>query len=169
MLSLLCMTTAMAQEPSICGDWVGVYEDSDMNPTAEFQSVVDWKLYIRIKRIDGQYRVRMKRRIADESLPFSYENNCKVQSANTNEIVWIGYDVDNYDWDSTDKKQGVRIGHTHETVYHKVVLNHGVMDYYKKSVTTYYDTHGHLITTSTIIFPETGSPYCNLYKDDSDW
>lgn len=109
MLSLLCMTTAMAQEPSICGDWVGVYEDSDMNPTAEFQSVVDWKLYIRIKRIDGQYRVRMKRRIADESLPFSYENNCKVQSANTNEIVWIGYDVDNYDWDSTDKKQGVRI------------------------------------------------------------
>ncbi len=88
MLSLLCLTTAMAQRLAICGDWVGVFESFNIFDSNGDRHRVDanYKRYIRIKFIDGQYTVRMKTRIADNTEPFNYWSECQIIEADNRQI-----------------------------------------------------------------------------------
>lgn len=85
---LLCMTTILAQESTICGDWIGIAHEAALKEHPETGNMmrVDEKLYIRIKQIDGNYQVRMKAQITDGSRPFSYLPECKVTSVIGNTI-----------------------------------------------------------------------------------
>lgn len=109
----ICATTSDAHEPAICGDWIGVYKSWNIvNTNGDRVKVdADYKRYIRIKIIDGNYTVRMKTRIADDSEPFNYWSECKILEANDRMIKWkmdLGSD---YDWTSDAKHKGIPIGH----------------------------------------------------------
>ena len=52
----------MAQEPAICGDWIGAYKNDVDSEGSKNIIQKDYKRYIRIKLIDGSYTVRMKTR-----------------------------------------------------------------------------------------------------------
>lgn len=167
LLLLFCLTMAIAQEPVICGDWIGVYEGTTIHPIEDRLISADWKLYLRIKLIDGNYIVMMKRRIADESNPFIYEKKCEVQSANEKTITWTIYDEDDYDTSPIMKEQGILVGHIHETVYCTVELNRGTLTFSSNIERTNYDRQGRIINKKMMGY----SPYkeCTLYKENSDW
>ena len=171
-LSLLFLTTAMAQEPAICGDWIGVYKGYKMsdkvNEDGEHYPPVqtDYKAYLRIKIIDNHYSVRMKTRIADESKPFEYEPDCQIVDANEKSITWIFDNGDDYDWSSTAKEQGIKIGHTHDITRCSVTLTNGILHYSELFITTYYDMQGREITTKQW---NRENKTFSLYKEDKDW
>ena len=172
-LSLLCITTAMAQEPAICGDWIGVYKGFKMSDDVDedgdhYPVQTDYKAYLRIKIIDNHYTVRMKTRIADDSKPFNYEPECRIENANENGITWVFDYGDDYDWSPSDTEQGIRIGHSHSITRCWVVLTNGVLKYTDLHITTYYDKQGRIITTKQWDIPSMRKSY-NLYKDDKDW
>lgn len=166
-LSLLCVTTAMAQEPAICGDWIGVYNSFNIVNTNGDRKIVhaDYKRYIRIKLIDGNYIVRMKTRIADDSEPFNYWSECQVIEANDRMIKWkmdLGPD---YDWSPDAKHKGISIGHADYFKYCTVILSNGTLKYSEYLLTIYYDRQGREIDKDRS-YEENGQL---LYKDDSDW
>ena len=126
-LSLFCMTTAMAQEPAICGDWIGVYKSDAISDDVDSEGSKyiiqkDYKRYIRIKLIDGSYTVRMKTRIADESSPFTYSPECHVIEANDRMIRWKMDLGSSYDWTPSDKHKGIPIGHADYYKYCTIIL-----------------------------------------------
>lgn len=169
-LSLFSLTTAIAQESAICGDWIGVYEgrtiSDELDEDGDKRIVrADYKAYIRIKLLDGHYIVRMKTRIADESKSFYYEPDGKIEYADESSITWVIDLGDDYDWSSTDKVEGIRIGHSHDIKRCRVVLANGVLGYSEEPRTTYYDTQGRIITTKTWSWGKKFS----LYKEESDW
>jgi hypothetical protein len=167
-LSLFCVTSAMAQEPIICGDWIGIARDASMKEHPETGSImrVDEKLYIRIKQNKGRYQVRMKGQIADGSRPFDYQPECKVTSVSENTIKW------SQDWGSNDdddlgREQGVVVGRDSQIAYFTAVLTDGVLHLSAKYIITYYDRQGRVITSKE--FPFSYSKGVTLYKEESDW
>ena len=172
-MTLFCLTTAMAQEPAICGDWIGVYKGLKMSDEVDedgdhYPVSADYKAYIRIKLIDNNYTVRVKTRIADESKPFNYEPECLIEHADEHGITWIYDHGNDYDWSPTAKEQGIRIGHSHSITRCWVTLTNGVLKYTDLYITTYYDTQGREITTKKWDYPGMRKSYA-LYKEDKDW
>lgn len=169
-LSLLCITTVMAQDYTrICGDWIGVYKDykDDVDEDGEhYLAPTDYKAYLRIKYIDNHYTVRMKTRIADESSPFNYRPECRIESANENSITWIFDHGDDYEWRPSDKEQGISIGHSHSISRCWVTLTNGVLKYTDMCIITFYDKQGRIITTRQL--DGLGKSF-TLYKEDNDW
>lgn len=166
-LSLLGLTMAMAQEPAICGDWIGVYNSWNIiNTNGERVKVdADYKRYIRIKLIDGNYIVRMKTRIVDDSEPFNYWSECQIIEANDRMIKWkmdLGSD---YDWSQDAKQKGITIGHADYYKYCTVILSNGTLKYSENMLTIYYDRQGREIDKKRT--PEIDKH--SLYKNDSDW
>lgn len=169
----VCVSFVLAQEPAICGDWIGVYKGFKMSDDVDedgdhYPVQTDYKAYLRIKIIDNRYTVRMKTRIADESKPFNYEPECRIENANENSITWVFDHGDDYDWSPSAKEQGIRIGHSHSVTRCWVVLINGVLKYTDLYITTYYDKQGRIITTKQWDIPSMRKSY-NLYKDDKDW
>lgn len=170
-LSLFCSFIRVnGQQPVICGDWIGVYEGSKLSDELDedgdkYIIPADYKMYIRIKIIDGHYIVRVKTRIADESGPFNYVPEGRVEYADENSIVWVEDYGDDYDWSSTAKEQGIRIGHSHDIKACRVTLANGVLRYSEEPRTTYYDTQGRKITTKAW----TWGRKISLYKEEPDW
>ena len=170
LLLLFCFKTTKAQEPAICGDWIGIYagfkQSDELDEDGDKRLVhADYKMYIRIKRLNGNYIVRIKTRIADESGPFHYEPDCQIEYSDESRINWIvdlGYD---YDWSSTAKEQGIRIGHSHDIKACRVTLANGVLRYSEEPRTTYYDIQGRKITTKAW----TWGRKISLYKEEPDW
>ena len=166
----LFQTEIFNQESALCGDWIGIYEgvklsdeldeDGDRIPVS-----ANYKAYIRIKILDGLYIVRMKTRIADESMPFHYEPDGKIEYADENSITWVIDLGDDYDWSSTAKEQGIKIGHSHDIMRCRVTLANGVLRYSEEPRTTYYDTQGRIINSKTWSWGRKFS----LYKEESDW
>ena len=167
MLSILSFTTAQAQEPAICGDWIGVYESwKIVNSNGNRHKVdADYKRYIRIKLIDGYYTIRMKTRIADNSEPFNYWSECLIIEANERMIKWKMNLGSDYDWSSEAEHKGILIGHADYNKYCTVVLSNGTLKYSEYMLTTYYDRQGREFDKE--ITPEMDKH--SLYKEDSDW
>ena len=167
-LSLLSCMAAVAQEPAICGDWVGVYKGIDIATDSDGDRQVidvDFKRHIRIKNIGGSYTVRMKMRKADGSEPFKYSPECQIIEANDRTIKWK-VDLDpEYDWSPEDKHNGIRIGHADYYKYCTVTLSSGVLKYSEYLHTVYYDKRGQIIGDEDC-FHKSGQ---TLYKEDSDW
>lgn len=166
-LSLLCFTTAMAQEPAICGDWIGVFKSFNIiNTNGDRVKVdADYKRYIRIKIIDGNYIVRMKTRIADNSEPFNYWAECQIIESNERMIKWkmdLGSD---YDWSPDSKHKGIPIGHADYYKYCTVIHSNGSLKYSENMLTIYFDKQGREFDKERT--PEMDKH--SLYKDDSDW
>lgn len=166
-LALLCIVQAKAQEPAICGDWTGVYESWDIvDRDGSKQKVYrDYKRYIRVKLIDGCYTVRMKTRIADESLPFTYAPECQIIEANERMIKWkmnLGQD---YEWSPSATHKGIPIGHADYYNYCTIILSNGTLKYSDHMLTIYYNKQGQEIDKEST--PEIKMQ--TLYKDDSDW
>ena len=169
-LSLFCMTTAMAQEPAICGDWIGVYKSDAISDDVDSEGSKyiiqkDYKRYIRIKLIDGSYTVRMKTRIADESSPFTYSPECHVIEANDRMIRWKMDLGSSYDWTPSDKHKGIPIGHADYYKYCTIILANGTLKYSEYMLTIYYDRQGREFDKQKW-FEKDGQ---SLYKEDSDW
>lgn len=166
-LSLLCMTMIKAQEPAICGDWIGVYKSWNIvNTNGDRRKVdADYKRYIRIKNIDGNYIVRMKTRIADNSDSFNYWSECQIVEANERMIKWkmdLGSD---YDWSPDAEQKGILIGHADYYKICTVILSNGTLKYSENMLTIYYDKQGREFDKHRT--PEMDKH--SLYKDDTDW
>ena len=167
LLSLISIITTMAQQSAICGDWTGVYLSwKIVNTNGSTRHIeTDYKRYIRIKLIDGNYIVRMKTRIADNSEPFNYWAECQIIEANDRMIKWkmdLGPD---YDWSQDAKHKGIPIGHADYYKYCTVILSNGTLKYSEYMFTIYYDRQGREIDKEKTIEKDSQS----LYKDDSDW
>lgn len=167
-LSLLCMTSVMAQEPAICGDWTGVYKSFKIvNTNGNRQKVdADYKRYIRIKIIDGNYIVRMKTRIADNSEPFNYWSECQIIESSERIIKWkmdLGSD---YDWSPDAMHKGILIGHADYYKYCTVTLSNGTLKYSEHMLVLYYDRQGREIDKENSPERTVGQ---SLYKEESDW
>lgn len=167
-LSLLCMTIAMAQEPAICGDWIGVAHEAALKHYPETGNAmkVDEKLYVRIKQINGKYQVRMKSQIADGSRPVGYLPECKVTAGSDNTIKW-SQDWGSNDVDDLGGEKGVVVGRDSQIAYYTAVLTGGVLHLSAKYIITYYDSQGRVITSKE--YPFNYSKGVTLYKEESDW
>lgn len=168
-LSLLSLTTVMAQEPAICGDWIGVYQgdviSDDVNSDGSRYFIQkDFKRYIRVKLIDGCYTVRMKTTIADES-SFKYAPEGEIIEANDRMIKWKVNLGSEYDWTSSAKHKGIPIGHADYFHYCTIILSKGTLKYSDYMLTIYYDRQGREIDKD-ISLKKDGQ---TLYKEDSDW
>lgn len=168
LLFLRCVTTAIAQDSALCGDWIGIAHETALkeHPVTGNMIRVDEKLYIRIKQIDGKYQVRMKSQIADGSRPFSYLPECKVISVSEDMIRW------SQDWggnedDDLRTELGVIVGKDSQTAYFTAVLTDGALKLSEVYKITYYDKHGRVITTKTVLTHY--SKGVTLYKEESDW
>lgn len=167
-ISWLNVATSIAQQPSICGDWIGIAKEAALkeHPQTGNMMRVDEKLYIRIKQIEGKYQVRMKAQIADGSRPVNYLPECKVTSVSNNIIKW------SQDWGSNDEddlgtEQGVVVGRDSQIAYFTAILTDGVLHLSEKYIITYYDRQGRVITSKE--FPVSYSKGVSLYKEENDW
>lgn len=168
LMSLISLIKTMAQQPAICGDWIGIAHEAALKEHPETGNMmkVDEKLYIRIKQIEGKYQVRMKAQIADGSRPVNYLPECKVTSVSNNIIKW------SQDWGSNDEddlgtEQGVVVGRDSQIAYFTAILTDGVLHLSEKYIITYYDRQGRVITSKE--FPVSYSKGVLLYKEESDW
>ena len=157
---LLCAICTMAQEPAICGDWIGVYEGIVINDGSRY----DCKRYIRVKLIDGCYTVRMKTKVADES-SFKYFPEGEIIEADDRMIKWKVNLGSEYDWTSSAKHKGIPIGHADYFIYCTIILSKGTLKYSDYMLTIYYDRQGREIDKD-ISLKKDGQ---TLYKEDSDW
>ena len=167
MLSLLFCIEATAQEPAICGDWIGVYKSWNIiNTNGERVKVdADYKRYIRIKFKDGNYIVRMKTRIADDSEPFNYWSDCQIMESNDRMIKWMMDLGSDYDWSQDAGHKGILIGHADYYKYCTVILSYGTLKYSEYMLKIYYDRQGREIDKERTQEMNLHS----LYKEDSDW
>jgi hypothetical protein len=164
---VFCLPFVLAQEPAICGDWVGIFEDwAIVNREGRKSKIYkDYKRYIRIKLIDGNFTVRMKTRVADESSPFNYWTECHILETNDRMIKWkmdLGSD---YDWTPSAKHKGIPIGHADYFKYCTVILSNGILKYSENMLVFYYDRQGLEIDKEQT----SESKVLSLYKDNSDW
>ena len=141
--------TCFAQEDcKMCGDWVGVYESSKMHPTEDRLIPADWKMYIRIKKIDGFYNARVKTRIADNSMEYVYWTDWKMYQAYDNKIILR--------WEVKDDK-------VYDDVYFTLTYNQGILYFDGGTIhRTYY------ANKSKQTLPAPFSPV-TLYKEENDW
>ena len=165
MLSVLCLTTAMAQELAICGDWIGVYHGWDIEDVSKRKFDCDWKRYIRIKYIDGAYSVRMKTRRADESAPFIYWKECEVTEYSNQMIKWVINLGSDYEWSPSALHNGRLIGHADYYKYCTAILSSGTLKYSEHMLMVYYDRYGEEIGGETTAEVDKHT----LYKEESDW
>ena len=162
-LSVLSYMAATAQEPAICGDWVGVYKDDNVVDDKHIYDV-DYKRYIRIKNIGGHYTVRMKTRIVDGSRPVNYSPEGHITEATDQKIKWEYYLESTYDWSPKDMRNGIPIGHADYYAYCSVTLQNGVLKYSGYYQAVYYDKQGREIDTDNYHKTTT-----TLYKEEADW
>ena len=168
LFSSMGIITTMAQEPAICGDWNGVYTSWTIDKSYGNRRRVDadYKRYIRIKLIDGNYTVRMKTRIADNSEPFNYWSECQIIESSERIIKWkmdLGSD---YDWSPDAMHKGILIGHADYYKYCTVTLSNGTLKYSEHMLVLYYDRQGREIDKENSPERTVGQ---SLYKEDSDW
>ena len=155
--------TCYAQDNcKMCGDWVGVYESSKMHPTEGRLVPADWKLYIRIKKIDGFYTVRVKTRIADNSGDYFYWPDYTVYQADDNKI-FLRYDG-GYD-DNNGNGYGT-FAYSVDIIHISLEYQYGILYLDGKQYVRLYDNNDNLIDNKDIKLYK--SPI-KLYKDDNDW
>lgn len=173
-IAVFCSLFSMqlrAQECKICGDWVGVFEGSKMHPSEDRTVSAEYKLYIRIKKVDDNFIVRVKDRLADGSSEFVYAPECIVQNVTQNKISWY------WDWGEDDNggygwgtEKGVKIAYVHCISYVSATLNNGIL-YYDggKEVCKQCDRNGNVVSQyeKKNLYPT--SSRVALYKDDDDW
>lgn len=165
-VTLLSCVVAVAQESAICGDWSGVFTSGVIDTDGE-RHVFDaaFKRHIRIKLINGNYIIRMKTRIADDSEPFIYWPECHIIEASDKMIKWrMNLDSD-YSWSSDARHKGVRIGHADYYKYCTVKLSNGVLKYSEYLHTIYFDKQGRVIDSENNFEKSSQT----LYKEDADW
>ena len=153
----------------LCGDWVGVYEKElgkyDYNEDRIIPA--SYKLYVRIKKIDDTYIVRVKERIIDGSTDFNYMPDCIITNSSDNRISWY------WDWGDDDNggygySNGV--AYTHQTSYVTIYLESGKLIYTGITIIKEYNRRGELVKqweSPHGVFP--CGDAVTLYKDDSDW
>ena len=145
---VLTYSYTLAQQPAICGDWVGVFENTEISDDAEYPIKRNYKRTIRIKKIEDHYTVRMKIQRADGSGNVSYISGEQITSADEYHISWM------YDRGLGDS------GEYHYYLYCSVTLINGVLKYSEYWITEY---------------PGGGrrkwgeSSNQSLYKDEGDW
>lgn len=172
-LILLCLviaTTSFAQEGcKLCGDWVGVYKQDlgkyDQNEDRIIPA--DYKLYVRIKKNDDTYIVRVKYRIADGSMEFNYTPDCIITNSTDTKISWY------WDWGDDDNGRdgwGDGISYVHNTSFLTVSLENGRLFYTGKGIIKEYNRRGELVKqweSPHGVFPSGNRVI--LYKEDDDW
>jgi len=167
LLPLLFLTTTMAQEKAICGDWIGVFKSWNIVSTNGNRQKVDadYKRYVRIKFIDSNYTVRMKTRIADNTEPFNYWSESQIIEADDRQIKWKMNLGSDYNWSSDAKHKGIPIGHAEYSMFCTVILLNGTLKYSEYMITTYYDRQGQEIDRERTPPNEDSL----LYKNEDDW
>lgn len=154
----------------MCGDWVGVYNGTKPHPTEERLIPADYKLYVRIKRIEDNISVRLKCQLADNSAAAWYMNDWKVSDYSENRIVlvWDGGDDDN-GGDGWDIINGKKCAYRRDIIYASLELTKGIL-YFNGGTNygTWYDKYGNVLDTFHF---DASIPARNvtLYKDDDDW
>lgn len=170
-----CLTESMSQESAICGDWTGVYKEvciSDDYDSEGSKYIVfrDYKRYLRIQCIDNHYTVRMKKRIADNSLPFEYSSECHIIDANDKEIKFkINWGTDN---SPSGTYKGYTLDHVDYYKYFTAKLSEGRLKLSAYMEITYYQAGYKMYELGKEIKKEyEGMARDNLflYKETSDW
>lgn len=166
----LFSTMAFTQENcKICGDWVGVYnqELGKYDQTEDTFIPANYKLYVRIKKIDGTYIVRVKYQIADGSMAVNYTPDCIITNSTDTKISW------HWDWGNDDNggdSWGDGIAYVHNTSYLTVFLENGRLVYTGKGIIKEYNRRGDLVKqweSPHGVFPS--GDRVILYKEDDDW
>ena len=165
-LMLFCITYPMsAQECVLCGDWVGNFTDPYF-PENDDVVKVSFTRTIRITCKDDNYDVKMKTTRNDNN-DVRYYNGAQITHSDENSISWYYLLMSSYDWDSSDKFNGVTIGHVDFYSCCKVIIDQGVLKYIEYHKRLYYDRRGNYIGEWT----GRKSSYKNgiLHKEEPNW
>lgn len=166
-LTLFCVfvTTAFCQNCGLCGTWQGTYSLPVPDPDPDGDIIdLNMKMFVRIKKRGEDLSVRVKAYPANNPSEISYWNDCDVTSQSTTSINWSSYVRTSYDWNNSDKKNGITI---YKVSYWRVCsaqLQRGnlVMTYYLFS--RYFDRQENIIGTHS-----TPTKRITLYQEDEDW
>ena len=161
-LMLFCITYPMsAQECVLCGDWIGETTFKDITDGSK----ITIKRTVRIKQEEGTYSIKMK---ALRNGEVEYYNTGRIKQVDETSISWCYLYATNYDWDSSDKYNGVTIGHIDVYVHCNVKLELGVLRYTQYYVFLYYNREGQYIGEENGRF-NNNNFNCILNKEEENW
>ena len=153
-----------AQECVLCGDWVGNFTDPYF-PENDDVVRVSFTRTIRITCKDDNYDVKMKTTRNDNN-DVRYYNGAQITHSDENSISWYYLLGSDYNWDSSDKFNGVTIGHVDFYRCCEVIIDQGVLKYIEYHKRLYYNRSGHYIGEW-----KGSASYVSgiLYKEEPNW
>lgn len=141
LFNIICPVSA--QEPAICGDWVGDFTDMVLVDRSEIK--VASTRTIRITYKDGGYDVKMKT-IRKDNNEIYYHTGAQITYSNDNSISWhYLLAIDDDYWDSSEKCNGIIVGSSKIYRCCNVELAEGVLIYTMHLRRLYYDRNGNYI------------------------
>ena len=171
MLCLVSFSMTYSQEDcKMCGDWIGIFEGTKPHPTEDRLIPADYKLYIRIKKIDTNLIVRIKYSLADNSTGFSYMNEWKVFDFSEKKIT-LKWDsgIDDNAGQGWGIKNGKKCAYRRDVICASIELQQGVL-YFDggQNNVTWYDSNNNIISANA--FPNNiPAKNVTLYKEENDW
>lgn len=155
-------TTTLAQNDcKMCGDWIGT-KAAPSSPRGDM-TVHTTKTFVRIKKYEDNYTVRVKNYAIDDPSDIRYWNDCKITSTSANSISFISFVDDEYDWTDTYKK-GIKV---HKASYHVIgnlTYSEGIVSFSYHMHVSYYNKSNELLDSEDCYYTE-----IKLYKNEDDW
>lgn len=157
-ISLFCLTTAMAQESPFVGTWEGTYTIPIDDTKNEQRKVV-----VRINKYENDYVVRMKTMSAEDPSKVKYWDNLNVTNSSPTSLSWNFGSATSYDCGYVVNGQ---IVYSADFSYNCIVIfNNGRLSYSYSMHTVYKNRNGSVIGTHDT--PTLAKTY--LYKEDGNW
>lgn len=159
-------TTTLAQNDcQMCGDWIGTYSMSVIDPDPDGSFIYEkCKMHIRIKQHGNNMSVRVKTYFVKNPNDIQYWNDCNITSVSENSISFSTFVRDSFDWNSSDRKNGKIINKASYWNICTLSYERGKLVLYEHLYTEYYDKNGAIIGTHSNPISSV-----SLYQDDDDW
>ena len=155
-ISLYGINFSFAQSDcKMCGTWLGMYK------VTSGYGIEDVKLFVRITKHGGKYRVRVKRVFLENGYT-DYFRQCSITQTTNNSISFFN-DFSNHEYDEDNHSyMSVR-------VYYSIVYDNESLMF--SEISGYYETwnENNVYKGKIIMSPNSNMQNIVLYKENDDW
>ena len=170
LLITICATniTISAQiDCNMCGTWIGSWNGQQINPETEQYDNGKWKIFVRINKYGGNYKIRIKKEFPNHNWTMYESDTYTILQATENFIYFKLTD------EMLPDMEGNSIsGYSVLERYYQITYNDGYINMtLQKQIVYEYDRNKRFIGQwdGTSYKPQTPDDNIDLFKDDDDW
>ena len=158
-------TNIPAEEELLVGEWSGLFKSAVIEGDNFVEH--DFKLVILINKYGDTFRIRAKSIDLDDS-QVTYRPEAKVVFCDGQNISWVHYLGEDWDWSGNSRHKGRIVGHSSYKLICRASYKDGVLLYHDWQCATYYDKSGNIIEEESEADVYKGlQREITMYKDDN--